>query len=69
MNIQTTQDKIMALAEHDTVQATTEDLQAAFFEESYRYYEDMHDDELEDLYNAIQSGAGDGTTSNECTPK
>lgn len=37
MNTQTTQDKIMALAEHDTVQATTEDHQAAYFEESYRY--------------------------------
>ena len=69
MNTQTTQDKIIALAEHDTFQATTEDLQAAYFDESYRYYEDMHDDDLEDLYTAIQSGAGDETTSNECTTK
>ena len=57
VNAQNAVDKITALAEHDTAQATTEDLQAAYFEETYRYYEDMHSDDLDDLYNAIQSGA------------
>ena len=55
MKVQDTIDMIAALTDHDTEQATLEELKEAYWNNTWRYYEDLDKEELEDLYNAIQS--------------
>lgn len=55
MKEQTTADMISTLARHDTAQASLEDLQAAYYEEASKYYEDKTKADLKKLCQAIQS--------------